>query len=184
MIQRHYQQRIQTVMNKFRIIILLFIFFNIQFIFSQKKENCLDTIIIIFDEKFEEFEKVKYTSASFSVSKEKPINSFEYTVEQMEEDTWSDSRFKFAYHIQSQETLERFNIKRPIKLKKHKLYLDRRRVLDIEFFQTTAYNEVAKTFEEEDSWQQDVMIFIADVDEMENDSIVLKEVKFSRPVKQ
>ena len=102
----------------------------------------------------------------------------------MEEDTWSDSRFKFSHHVQSQETLEKFNIKRPIKLKKHKSFLKDREILDIKFFRTTPYIEVCKTFEEEDSWEQDVIIFMMDVDEMENDSIILREVRFTRPVKQ
>ncbi|WP_168191335.1 MULTISPECIES: hypothetical protein [Antarcticibacterium] len=46
------------------------------------------------------------------------------------------------------------------------------------------YIQVAKTFEKEDSWEQDVAIFIVDVDEIKNDSIVLREVKFTRPVKE
>ena len=69
-------------------------------------------------------------------------------------------------------------------MEKHKTFLKDKKVLDISFFRTTPYLEVCKTFEEEDSWEQDVVIFMMDVDEMKNDSIVLREVRFSRPVKE
>lgn len=57
-----------------------------------------------------------------------------------------------------------------------KNFLKDKPVLDVNFFRTTPYLKIAKTFEEEDSWKQDVIIFIIDEDEMQTDNIVLREV--------
>jgi len=42
----------------------------------------------------------------------------------------------------------------------------------------------AKSLKKRVVWEQDVTVFIIDVDEIENDTIVLREVKFTRPVKE
>ncbi len=71
----------------------------------------------------------------------------------------------------------------PKKLVKDISFLQTIKPLDIEFFRTTSYRKVCKTFEAEDSWEQDVVIFMIDKDEIRDGKVVLREVQFSRPVK-
>jgi hypothetical protein len=56
--------------------------------------------------------------------------------------------------------------------------------LDHTFFETTEYIKVCKTFEAEDSREQDVIIFVIDKDEIKDGKIILREVFFSRPAKE
>jgi hypothetical protein len=56
--------------------------------------------------------------------------------------------------------------------------------LDHTFFETTDYLKVCKTFEAEDSHEQDVIIFVIDKDEIKDEKIVLREVQFYRPAKE
>jgi hypothetical protein len=102
----------------------------------------------------------------------------------MEESGGYDYEFKFHHHNQSQKNYKNFGGKPPAILRKHNSFLKNKKVLEIEFFRKTPYIKIAKTFENEDSWEQNVVIFMVDVEEIKNNSIVLREVKFSRPVKQ
>lgn len=110
--------------------------------------------------------------------------SYGYFIRQMEKETYGDVYFIFS-HTQRDEKHNRYfgKINSSV-LKKTNSYLTGKRVLDINFFKTTPYNKIAKTFEKENSHEQSVKIFILDVEEMKNDSIVLREVKFTRPVKE
>ena len=155
------------------IIILLmgFTFFTNQ---AQKK----DTIFIKFNDSFKGTKKESYQfSPNSSIS-------FGYYIKQMEKETYGDTHFLFSHASRDEKTYKKFGGQHPAVLKKHKTFLKDKKVLDISFFRTTPYLEVCKTFDEEDSWEQDVVIFMMDVDEMKNDSIVLREVRFSRPVKE
>jgi hypothetical protein len=144
-----------------------------------------DTIYILFHNKFSEMEVVDYTNLMQAGSSEEKLNkSITYLIEQMEEPGGYDYKFKFSHHNQSQKAYKKFGGKPPAILHKPKSYLKCKKVLNIDYFRTTPYIEVAKTFEKEDSWEQDVMIFIVDVAEIKNDSIILREVTFTRPVKQ
>lgn len=137
-----------------------------------------DTIYIKFNAEYKEMKKEKY---KFS---EDSSFSYGYFIRQMEKDTYGDIYFIFSHPQRDERHNKYFGNKNPIILKKPKSFLEGKKVLDIEFFRTTPYIKVAKTFEEEDSWEQDVLLFMVDVDEIKNDSIVLREVKFSRPVKE
>lgn len=117
-------------------------------------------------------------------SEEKIDKSVGFFIRQMEKDSYSDSRFLFSHANKSEKHNSIFGTENPMILKKPKSFLENKKVLDIEFFRTTPYGKVVKTFEEEDSREQDVIIFMVDVDEIKNDCIVLREVDFSRPVKE
>ncbi|MDT0685425.1 hypothetical protein [Autumnicola psychrophila] len=119
----------------------------------------------------------------FSLSKE-ATTSYSYLIEQKEDTYPYDNKFRFSHFHRDPELQKKFNGKTPIKLKKSREFLNEKKVLDISFFRTTPYIKVAKTFEEQDSWKQDVLIFMIDVDEIKNDSIVLREVTFTRPIKE
>ena len=137
-----------------------------------------DTVFINFSTKYQEMKKEKYKFSEGSSM------SYGYFIRQMEKETYGDIHFIFSHPQRNEEHNKYFGGKNPIVLKKPKSYLDGKKVLDINFFRTTPYTEIAKTFEEEDSWEQDVMIFMVDVDEIKNDSIVLREVTFTKPVKE
>jgi|TARA_R100000501_G_C2617046_1_gene110542 hypothetical protein len=149
--------------------------------FSQKK----DTIVIIFNDEFSEMEKTDFTEEVQAGSPEEKLKkSIAYRIRQMEKDSWSGNKFHFTHANHPKEAYKKFGGEPPIILKKQKSFLENKKVLDIEFFRTTPYIKVAKTFEEEDSWEEDVMIFMIDVDEIKNDSITLRQVSFTRPVKE
>jgi len=162
-------------------IITVFIFWISFISFSQTK----DTIFISFNNDFSEMEKSDFTKGVQAGSPDEKLKrSIAYRVRQMEKNAWSGNRFSFSHANHPKEAYKKFGVEPPIILKKPKSFLSDKKILDIEFFRTTPYNEVCKTFEEEESWEQDVMIFMTDIDEMKNDSIVLREVRFSRPVKE
>jgi len=149
--------------------------------YSQKK----DSVYILFNDCYRIMEKVDYTHLKQAGSPEEKLKkSIAYRIRQMEKDAYGDIKFKFFHSNQSRKTYEKFDGEPPLVLKKHKSFLESNKVLDIDFFRTTPYIEVCKTFEDENSWEQDVVIFMMDVDEMKNDSIILREVTFTRPVKE
>lgn len=84
----------------------------------------------------------------------------------MEDPKGYDFDFSFSHFNQSQKAYKTFGGKPPTILKKPKSFLENKKVLDIEFFRTTPYIPIAKTFEKQESWEQDVVIFIVDVDEI------------------
>ena len=163
---------------------ILFIFLLILFPFSLlSQEN--DTVFILFDNRYDEMEKSDFTAGVQAGSPDEKLKkSIAYLIRQMEKDTYGDTRFRFTHSNHSKKTYRIFGGEPPVILKEHKSFLKDKRVLDIKFFRTTPYIKVAKTFEEEDSWEEDVMIFIVDVDEMKNDSITMRQVYFTRPVKE
>ena len=127
------------------------------------------------------------TTYQFSRQGKNPENvppSFGYFIRQMEKDAWSDTHFHFSHAQRDSLTYKTFGGKPPLILKKPISYFKDKKLLDINFFRTTPYLQICKTFEAEDSHEQDVVIFMIDEDEIENDTLVLREVKFSRPIKQ
>lgn len=178
--QKLFQQKTQTVMNSSFIIVgLVFLFSSMAF--SQKK----DTIYIKFNNHYDEMMKSDFTWQVQAGSHEEKLGkSITYYIEQMEPPDGYDFRFKFTHSNRSKKTYKKFGGGPPGIFKKEKSFLEDKTVLDIEFFRTTPYIEVCKTFEEEESWEQDVVIFMVDKEEIKNDSIVLREVRFSRPVKE
>lgn len=157
-------------------------FFLIPFdLLSQKK----DTVYIKFNETHEEMRKVDLTRQMQARSPDQVLKkSVVYYIEQMEPPCGYDNEFNFAHIKRDKETYKKWDLEAPINLHKEKSFLRHKKVLDINFFRTTPYLKIAKTFEEEDSWAQDVMIFMIDVDEIKKDSIILREVTFGRPLKE
>lgn len=149
--------------------------------FSQYK----DTVFIRFDQKYDEMEKVDFTEKVQAGSPDEELeNSITYLIRQMEKDTYGDTKFRFSHFNQSTKAYKTFGGKPPKIIEKHHSFLKKQNILDIIFFRTTPYIKIAKTFEEDDSWEEDVMIFMLDVDEIHNDSLILRQVNFTRPVKQ
>ena len=180
-IHQHLSMKIPIFQFKNIGIILLFLFIVPFKLFSQKK----DTIIIKFDEQNEEMIKADFTREMQAGSPEEELKkSIAYYIEQMEPSCGYDSKFSFTHSNQSQKAYKKFGGDPPVILHKKKSFLNDKKVLDVNFFRTTPYLKIAKTFEEEDSWTQDVAVFMMDVDEIKNDSIVLREVTFTRPVKE
>ena len=138
-----------------------------------------DTIYIKFNKHYQETKK-----ESYNFPNEQTPQSFGYFIRQMEKNAWSDSHFHFSHAQRDSLTYKTFGGKPPLILKKPKSYLKDKQVLDIDFFRTTPYLQICKTFEAEDIHEQDVVIFMIDEDEIENDILTLREVKFSRPIKQ
>lgn len=144
-----------------------------------------DTILIKFNNEFPEMEKSDFTKGVQAGSPEEKLKkSITYFIRQMEKDSWSGNKFSFTHANHPKKAYEKFGGTPPLICKKHISFLKDRKVLDIKFFRKTPYIQVAKTFEDEDSWEEDVIIFIMDEDEVKNDSITLRQVNFSRPVKQ
>ncbi|MDT0646695.1 hypothetical protein RM545_08335 [Zunongwangia sp. F260] len=110
--------------------------------------------------------------------------SITYLIRQMEKDTYGGTKFKFTHFNQSNKAYKKFGGEPPIILRNDSAYLNDKKVLDVNFFSNTPYIKVAKAFKDEDSREEDVMIFVVDVDEIENDSIVIRQVYFTRPVKE
>ncbi|UJH90453.1 hypothetical protein LZ575_16755 [Antarcticibacterium sp. 1MA-6-2] len=166
-------------MNKFLIASYALLFSSMTF--SQSK----DTLYIEFDNSYDQMRKDDFTQAVQAGSPEEKLKrSTTYYIEQMESVNGYDFEFSFSHLNQSQKNYKTFGGKPPTILDKPKSFLKEKTVLDINFFRSTPYLKIAKTFEKEDRWEQDVVIFVVDVDEIKNDSIVLREVNFSRPVKQ
>lgn len=157
-----------------RHIILLFLGFAISTGLAQKK----DTIFIKFNDSFSDTKKESY---QFSA---KSNMSFGYFIRQMEKETYGDKYFLFSYASRDDSYYEKFGGKHPTVLIKNISFLKSKRVLGINFFRSTPYHKVVKTFEEENSRDQDVIIFMLDEDEIVNDRIILREVNFTRPVKE
>ncbi|WP_405199066.1 hypothetical protein [Christiangramia sp. LLG6405-1] len=162
--------------------VLLILFYLIPVLsFSQVK----DTVYIRFDQRYDEMEKADFTKGVQAGSPDEKLEkSIAYWVRQMEEETYGDTRFRFTHYNQSQKAYNHFGGKPPLILQKHKSFLKNRNTLDINLFRTMPYIKIAKTFEEENSWEEDVMIFMIDEEEIQNDSITLRQVNFTRPVKQ
>jgi len=95
-----------------------------------------------------------------------------------------DTGYSFSHFIRTAYEIEIFGgPKNPITLIKELDFLNKIKPLDHHFFENTDYLKVCKTFEAEESHEQDVIIFIIDKDEIKDDKIVLREVLFERPVK-
>lgn len=137
-----------------------------------------DTLFIKFNDEYEEMKKEKYKFSDSS-----PY-SYGYFVRQMEDNTFGDIYFIFSHPQRDIKHNKYFNNRNPTILKKEKSYLKHKKVLDINFFRTNPYSKINKFFEQNNNRDQNQKIFMMDVDEIKNDSILLREVRFSRPVKE
>lgn len=184
-LMRNFQIFISSQKSLFRLLkfwsaLFFFAFLPLDHIAQNK-----DTVYIGFDEQFEEMRKEDFTRHVQAGSpNEKLGKSITYYIRQKEPPCGYGYEFHFTHANHPKKAYEKFGGTPPIILHKEKSFLRDKKVLDINFFRTIPYQRIAKTFEEEDSWKQDVRIFMIDVDEIKNDSITLREVTFGRPVKE
>lgn len=144
-----------------------------------------DTIYIQFDEKYEEMRKDDFTREIQTGSPDEVLNkSITYYIKQMEPACGYADEFQFTHVNHPKKAYEQFGGEPPVILCKEESFLKDKKVVDINFFRTTPYLEIAKTFEDEDSWEQDVIIFVVDEGEKKKERIILREVTFRRPVKE
>lgn len=95
-----------------------------------------------------------------------------------------DKGYTFWHRNRDENSAKLFSYKQPLTLERDICNLKKYKLLDTYFFKKTDYHNVCKTFEKEDSWEQDVIIFIIDKDEIKDGKLILREVTFSRPVKE
>jgi hypothetical protein len=166
-------------------IFIVFFLINSIFGFSQ---TSVDTIYIYFDSFHQTMEKgggkirKKNQDGSFT---EKLIIS--YLIDEIVRPNpgMYDLGYTFVYHERTPFEMETFGGRASSKtLIKDLGFLKKINPLDHTFFETTEYVTVCKTFEEEDSHVQDVIIFMIDKDEIKDGKIILREVFFSRPAKE
>ena len=151
--------------------------------YSQQSEK--DSIYILFNDENVEMQKVKYLAFKRKNNPDEQIDSsFTYYIQQKEPANGYDNKFIFSHANRDKQTYKTFGGTPPLKIIKDTSFLSTIQPLDIEFFRTTAYLKVCKTFEAEDSREQDVVIFMIDKDEIKDGKLVLREVKFSRPAKE
>lgn len=157
---------------------LIFFFWLISVAFSKSFSQTDDTLFIKFNDEYKEMRKEKYKFSDSS-----PY-SYGYFVKQKEKNTYGDIYFIFSHPQRDDKHNEYFNNRNPTILKKEKAYLNQKKVLDVNFFRTNPDSKINKFFEQNNNRDQDQIIFIMDVDEIKNNSILLREVRFSRPVKE
>lgn len=169
-------------MKKTNLVIILYLISSIGY--SQIKQ---DTLYILFDSTQVGMKKTSYKvlkstkypnenikiSYSYIIDEKKHENSYLY-----------DSGYTFVHLNQGKSEYEYFGGTPPLKIIKDSCFLRKIEPLNIDFFLKTDYLEVCKTFEKEDNWEQDVIIFIIDKEEIKDGKVILKEVKFRRPAKE
>lgn len=162
-------------------IIILFILNTVNAL-SQVK----DTVYIYFDStnvemkkgSFKTFKSVKYPNENIKIS-----YSYKIGEKKHEYSYLYDSGYTFTHYNLGKFDLDRGG-HQPLVLVKDTCFLKTIKLLNIDYFLTTDYHDVCKIFEKEDSWEQDVVIFIIDKDEIKDGKLILREVTFSRPVKE
>lgn len=168
-----------------KIILLGFLVFN----YCSTQNVSRDTIYILFDSKNSGMSKQLIPKEKLTRKGVEPIDdSFVYEIEEKHtkySDLY-DSEYKFSHFNRSKKSyiLDSLTYKPPKIIRKNKRFLNKIDLVNNEFFKNTPYLEVCKTFEKNDNREQGVLIFIIDLDEMKNDTIILREVKFTRPIKQ
>ena len=154
-----------------------------QYCYSQCRKN--DTLYIYFDEKIEGMSKQIIPKERLMVKGDIPgENSYVYEIQEKEDGFLYESAYKFSHFNWSKRKLLPKDYSKPIIIEKDSSFLVGKRILTNTFFKNTPYSEVCKTFELEDRREQNVILFVIDVSEIKNNNLVLREVNFSRPVKE
>jgi hypothetical protein len=156
----------------------VFFFWLISGAFWESFSQADDTLFIKFNDEYKEMKKEKYKFSDNS-----PY-SYGYFVRQREKNTYGDIYFIFSHPQRDDKHNEYFNNRNPTILKKKISYLKHKKVMDVNFFRTNPYVKINKIFEQNNNQDQNPIIFMMDLDEIKNDSILLREVRFSRPVKE
>lgn len=169
-------------MKKTNLVIILCLFSLIGY--SQIKK---DTVYILFDStqigmkkiSYKVLKSIKYpnenikTSYSYKINEKKHENRYLY-----------DTGYTFVHFNAGKSEYEYFGGTPPLKIIKDFSFLRNIKPLDIDFFLSTDYHKVCKTFEAKNRREQDVIIFIIDKGEIKNGKLILREVTFRRPVKE
>lgn len=165
-------------------LLFLFVLLYCSYSFSQIKK---DTIYIYFDSIHKNMEKsrgiIKINKKNGDIIRKLSIS---YHIEEIVRSNpeMHSTGYTFWHHERTPWEIKNFGgPKSPITLIKGLDFLNKIKLLDYHFFENTDYLKVCKTFEAEDSHQQDVIIFIIDKDEIKDGKIVLREALFERPVK-
>ncbi len=170
----------RLTMKKNNLIIILFFFFYLKG-FSQTVK---DTVYIFFDSTNVGMRKSSFKDKRV-IRKDKKTSFVYYIDEKKVESSYLyDSGYTFWHSNRPDRDLIKWGGKLPLEVKKDTCFLKKIDPLEINFFLETKYRKVCKTFEDENSREEGVIIFIIDKDEIRDGKIVLREVKFSRPVKE
>jgi len=173
--------------NRIRLLLLTLVFSGLSLSAQTKK----DTVYILFDSIHKTMRMgsgFKESYNKISKQKEKAFHTL-FMIREKETPNYEmyDTWYHFSHIQKTQSEIEAFDLKdfvQPSILFKEKSFMDKIDLLDYNFFANTDYNKVCKTFEAEDSGEQDVVIYVIDVADIKNDSIKLIEVKFRRPTKE
>ena len=160
--------------------------FLILFTLNCVSQQFKDTVYIYFDSTLVGMKKADFKifkSKKYPNEKIKSSHTYKIDEKKMKDTIGYDKGYTFTHFNQGKGEYEVFGGKPPLALKKESPFLKTIKPLTIDFFLNTDYKKVCKTFEEEDSHEQDVIIFVIDKDEIKNGKLTLREVIFSRPVK-
>lgn len=145
-----------------------------------------DTLYILFDDNIEGMNKQIIPKEKLTIKGGIPIDdSYVFKIQEKKEGLLYEFAYRFSHFNWSKnKSILPKDYSPSLIITTDSSFLKGKKVLTNDFFKNTSYSKVCKTFEKEDSWEQDVAVFIIDVDEIENDTIVFREVKFTRPVKE
>lgn len=146
-----------------------------------------DTVYIYFDSTLVGMKKVSYKMFNSKKYPDENIKaSYKYFIDKKKNENkyLYDTGYTFTHFNQGKSEYETFGGVPPLKIIKDSCFIKKKKPLNIDFFLTTDYFKVCKTFEKEDNWEQDVIIFIIDKDEIKDGKLILREVTFSRPAKE
>lgn len=169
-------------MKSYMIFLVILLFFQ----GCQSQNINKDTIYILFDEKNEGMRKQFIPKEKLIIKGDIPIDdSFVYEIQEKKEGLLYEFAYKFSHFNWSEKkSILPKNYSPPLIIEKDYSFLNEIKILKNDFFKSTSYIEVCKTFEERNSWEQNVVIFIIDVSEIKNNKIVLREANFTRPIKE
>lgn len=169
-------------MKIYMTILILFVFFESCHSQNQKK----DSLYILFDDKTEGMNKQIIPKDKLTIKGDVPKeDSYVYEIQEKKEGLLYEFSYKFShFNWSKKKSILPKDYSPPLIIEKDSSFLKGKNVLTNDFFRNTSYSEVCKTFEKEGNWEQDVIIYIIDVSEIRNNKIVLREVNFTRPVKE
>lgn len=163
---------------------IFFFSFLVLIFYTNCYSQVKDTVYIYFDST-----EVSMRKGSFKdkrvLRKNKTISSTYYINEKKHKYSYlTDSGYTFWHRNRSKRDLVKWDGKLPLKLIKDTCFLKTINLLDKKLFLETDFIKVCKIFEADDSRDQDVIIFIIDKEEIRDGKMILREVTFSRPVKE
>jgi len=147
--------------------------------------QCNDTLFIIFDDYYPEMKKIDFTHLKQAGSPDEKLKrSITYEIDQLEKEDGYTYQYNFTHANSSKKEYQKFATTPPCMMKKTKSFLKNKKVLDINFFKTTSNRKSSELFQRSNSPNKTLLIFIIDVEEEKNDTLILREVQYSSPVKE